>query len=72
VIAEVVAGSPAETAGLRENDLITAVDGTMLQGESDFAQLLNQHKVGDKLTLDVMRGTQKMTVTVTLGERPPA
>jgi len=72
VIAEVVAGSPAEKAGLQTNDLITAVDGKMLVGESDFAQLLNKHKVGDKLTLDVMRGTQKMTVTVTLGERPPA
>jgi S1-C subfamily serine protease len=70
VIARVVPGSPADKAGLQVREVITEVDGTPLTGESALAQIINQHKPGDALTLTVFKGTQKSTVKITLGEMP--
>ncbi|MEJ2558742.1 MAG: PDZ domain-containing protein, partial [Anaerolineae bacterium] len=70
VIARVVPGSPAERAGLQVREVITEVDGTPLTGESTLAQIINEHKPGDTLTLTVLKGTQKSTVKLTLGEMP--
>jgi S1-C subfamily serine protease len=70
VIARVVPGSPAEKAGLQVREVITEVDGTPLTGESTLAQIINEHKPGDTLTLTVLKGTQKSTVKLTLGEMP--
>lgn len=70
LVASVAAGSPAAKAGLRRRDIITEVDGTAIQSDSGLAQVLNQHKPGDTITLTVLRGTQKLSVKVTLGEMP--
>ena len=70
VIARVVPGSPAEKAGLQVREVITEVDGTPLTGESTLAQIINEHKPGDTLTLTVLKGTQQSTVKLTLGEMP--
>jgi len=70
VIAEVVSGSPAAAAGLEPKDAITALDGTALTTESTFAQLLNTHKVGDTVTLSVLRGKQTLQLQATLAEQP--
>jgi S1-C subfamily serine protease len=68
VVADVVAASPADDAGLRPKDVITAVDNTPLKSDSALAQFISTHKPGDQLTLTVLRGNQQMTVKVTLGE----
>lgn len=70
VIRRVVRGSPADTAGLQRLDVVTAVDGTSLSGDSDLQRILRAHKPGDTLTLSVIRGTQKLTVKVVLVEAP--
>jgi S1-C subfamily serine protease len=69
VVANVVAGSPADKAGLQPRDVITAVDNTPLKSDSALAQLISTHKPGDQITLTVLRGNQQMTVKVTLGEQ---
>jgi S1-C subfamily serine protease len=52
-------------------DIIVAVDGTSVGSSyGKLADTIAQHKPGDKLTLEIYRGNQKMTVTVTLGNRP--
>ena len=68
VVADVVAASPADDAGLRPKDVITAVNNTPLKSDSDLAQFISTHKPGDQVTLTVLRGNQQMTVKVTLGE----
>lgn len=70
VIGQVMPRSPAATAGLRAQDIITAVDGQPLKGESALAEAISGHAPGDTLTLTVARGQQQMDVRITLGELP--
>ncbi len=67
--AGVVAGSPAETAGLQVGDVIVAVDGQRLE-DGDLAQAVLPHQPGDKVTLRIIRGQSTKEITVTLGEYP--
>jgi S1-C subfamily serine protease len=71
VIRRVARGSPADQAGLQRFDVITAVDGKPLAGDSDLQRILRDHKPGDTLALSVVRGTQKLTVQLVLGELQP-
>ena len=70
VILNVVPGSPAASAGLQARDIVTAVDGTALQGESQLALIIHNHKPGDTLDLTVLRGSQTLDIKITLGEMP--
>lgn len=65
-VAEVVTGSPAEAAGLQANDLITALNGTSVTTAADAAAIVRSMKVGDTITIDYTRGTDKLTATATL------
>jgi hypothetical protein len=63
------AGSPAEKAGLRGDDVITrigAMDVTDLQAMTDA---LRSHKPGDTVDIVIRRGSQTTTVRATLGTR---
>ena len=66
----IVAGSPAARAGLREGDIITAVDGVKLGVGNSLRSALMKHKPGDTVRLDVLRDGQTLTIEVTLGTRP--
>jgi putative serine protease PepD len=68
--APIVAGSPAEKAGLAAGDIITAVDGTKLDTTHTLDLLLGQLTPGRQVTLSVLRNGQTTSVTVTLGTRP--
>jgi len=68
----VVAGGPADKAGLQAGDIVTAVDGTALDGAHPLDMVMSQHAPGDSVTLDVLRGGQTVKVSVTLGTRPAA
>jgi S1-C subfamily serine protease len=68
VVADVVAASPADDAGIRPRDVITAVDNTRLKSDADFAQFMSQHKPGDEVTLTVLRNNKPTPVKVKLGE----
>ena len=68
--AAVQAGSPAAAAGLQQNDVITAVDGTKVDTSHPFVELLAANGPGSTVTLTVRRGTTDTTVQITLGTRP--
>lgn len=70
MIREVVPGSPAATAGLRRQDIVTAADGTPIENAGDLQRLLRDKNVGDRLSLRVIRDRQVTTVSVVLGEMP--
>lgn len=70
VLSEVPADSPAGQAGLRRGDIITAIDAQSIGEDAPFINLLLQHQPGETVTLDVVRGAERMQVQVTLGERP--
>jgi len=62
--------SPAANAGLKEGDVITAVDGTAVNAGTDLSELMLPHQPGDTITLTVMRGSSKQEIKVTLGTLP--
>jgi S1-C subfamily serine protease len=67
-ITSVVSGSPAAAADLQADDVITAIDGTQLENDSDLSRILSGHKPGDTVALNILRGGQNLTIGVTLGE----
>jgi S1-C subfamily serine protease len=68
----IVAGSPAETAGLQAGDVITAVNGKAIVSTYPLDYALSQLAPGDKASLSVLRDGQTTTIEVTLGTRPDA
>ena len=68
--AAIVAGSPAQQAGLAEGDIITAVNGTSLDATHTLDLMVGQLTPGQQVTLSVLRNGQTTSVSVTLGTRP--
>ncbi len=66
----IVAGSPAAAAGLRDGDIITAVDGIAIEAGSPLDDILTQYAPGRTVALDVLRDGQKVSLMLTLGTRP--
>jgi S1-C subfamily serine protease len=75
----VTPGSPAAAAGLRgaqvqdnraivPGDVITAVDGTTVDSVARLLGRLDEHRVGDVVTLTILRDGRKSDVKVTLQE----
>mgnify|MGYP005836247407 CR=1 FL=1 len=68
VIREVQEGSPAEEAGLQENDIITAVNGEPVDAQRTLHERLYAYEAGEVVTLSVLRDGERLSVDVTLGE----
>ncbi len=81
-VLEVVEGSPAAIAGLlggqatappilpRGGDIIVAVDGRPLQSFGELAAYVLGKRIGDTVTLNLVRGGRTVNVSVLLAERP--
>lgn len=65
----VVPGSPADKAGLVENDIIVALNGRDINAERSLAGLLSQYNPGDTVTLKIYHRGETKEVSVTLEER---
>jgi len=63
------AGSPAEKAGLRGDDIITKIGETSVPDLEAMTQALRSHRPGDTVTVVVRRGTETTTLRAVLGER---
>jgi 2-alkenal reductase len=66
----VLNNSPAAHAGLKKQDVITAVDGVAIDDQHDLKTALDGFHIGDTVKLTVYRGGQTITLNVTLGRRP--
>ena len=64
VIARVEAGSPAERAGLRTNDLVIAINGAPMRSGTDLRNRVGLSRIGDAVELTVERGGTERNVTV--------
>ena len=80
-VVSVMQDSPAEKAGLvpggsdqgsptSGGDIITAINGREVTAVSEILQYLNTKKVGEQVSLTVIRGDETIVVEVTLGEWP--
>jgi serine protease Do len=66
----IIAGSPAAAAGLRDGDIVTAVDGISIDAANPLDDILTEYAPGRTVALDVLRNGQKIALTLTLGTRP--
>lgn len=66
----IIAGSPADKAGLREKDIITEINAAKLDERSNLTVALSRFKVGDSVRLTVVRDGQTITVEATLAAAP--
>jgi putative serine protease PepD len=64
----VQSGGPGEKAGLREGDVIVAVDGKATTSPDEVIIATRQHKPGDTVRITVIRDGSRQTFTVKLGK----
>lgn len=65
----IIKGSPADKAGLKENDIILEADGEKLGAEKDLMDIVQSREVGDKLKLKVLRDEKELETELELAER---
>ncbi|MCU0638678.1 MAG: PDZ domain-containing protein [Candidatus Krumholzibacteria bacterium] len=67
-IISVIEDSPAEKAGLEDDDIIYIIDGEKLEGVSDIGEILKGKEVGDPVKMVIYRDGRKKELVVELGE----
>ncbi len=70
VVAGVESGSPAAKAGLTQYDVIIQIDQTPVNTYDELQEILKKHKVGDTITLNIIRNRAAMQVSLVLTEKP--
>lgn len=68
-VVSVTEGSPAEEAGLKVGDVITAIDGKPVSGSDELVSAVKTKNVGDEVVLNVLRDGKTTEVTVVVGEQ---
>jgi S1-C subfamily serine protease len=66
----VKAGSPADQAGIKDGDIIVAIEGQTIDTEHPLDSVLTQFAPGRTVTISLLRNGQPVEVKVTLGVRP--
>lgn len=66
----IIPGSPADKAGLLENDIILEADGMKIDADHTLTSVIVKKKVGDTVALKIYHKGDTKTVTITLAEMP--
>ncbi|MFB9327417.1 S1C family serine protease [Paenibacillus aurantiacus] len=69
IVMNVAYKSPAYMADLRQYDVITGIGGTAYKTKEDLIAEIQKRAVGDKVVLNVVRGGQKIDITVEIGNK---
>jgi S1-C subfamily serine protease len=68
----VESGSAADRAGLKTGDIVLGLDGVTITGADDLIRALTGEKIAKSVALDVLRGTERLTVSLVPEERKRA
>jgi serine protease Do len=68
LLGQVIADSPAAKAGLKENDVITEINGQRVEGEAQFRRMIHEIPAGRTAEFTVWRDGRAQKITVTLGK----
>ena len=70
-VQSVVAGSPAEKAGIKQGDIITEIDGNRMDDDKNtsLVNIVNQKKIGDEVTIKFWRDNSEQIVSARLEKR---
>ncbi len=66
----VTPGFPFAAAGIREGDVIVSIDGEATGDPGDLVAAIRNHRAGDTMTVEVLRGEDKQSFAVKLREHP--
>jgi serine protease Do len=69
IVYNILYNSPAYKSDLRQYDVITGMDGTTYKNKEDLIAVIQKKKVGDKVTLNVLRGGKKIDLQVQIGNK---
>ena len=70
VVMSVIAGTGAEAAGIKQGDVITAINDQAVASNADVSSIVSALRPGDVIHVTVMRGSKKLHIDVTLGHIP--
>jgi len=65
----VIPGSPADKAGIVENDIILEIDGQKIDEDHSLARMISKYKPGDEVELKILHKGEEKTLKVKLEER---
>ena len=70
LVLSITEDSPAGEAGVREGDVVVAIDGDEIRIVEDLLSRLRQNAPGDRVTLEIVREGDRREIEVTLADRP--
>jgi serine protease Do len=70
LVGDVTAGGPADKAGIKRGDVITALDGRDIEDSNDLRNVVAQAKPQSHVKVTLIRDGKEKDVTIVLGERP--
>jgi serine protease Do len=68
LLGKIVADSPAAKAGLKENDVVTEINGQRIEGTAQFRRIIHEIPAGRTAQITVWRDGRSQTLSVTLGK----
>ncbi|HZZ56440.1 MAG TPA: Do family serine endopeptidase [Opitutaceae bacterium] len=71
IVTDVTPGSPADKAGLKPSDVVTAVDGKPVGELEAMRLLISEYPPNTRVPLSIVRDSKPLTLTVTLGAENP-
>jgi serine protease Do len=71
ILSDIDAGGPAAAAGLQTKDIVTAIDGRVVDSLPKYTAFLYVHQRNTPVRMDVLRGGKPQTVSVTAVNAPP-
>ncbi len=72
IITNVVPGGMAYESGVEVGDIIIRIDDTEINSVRDLVKVINKHKVGDRITMELFRGKDKIQIDTKLEKAPTA
>jgi S1-C subfamily serine protease len=71
-VATVEAGSAADRAGLKAGDIVLGLGGLSITGADDLIRALTGERIGRSVAFDVLRGTERLAISLVPEERKRA
>jgi len=71
LITQIVSGAPADKAGIKTGDVITAIDGKSVDTVDELIRTVRSHNVGESIKVNYWRGSEQRTTNIILGQAPP-
>jgi putative serine protease PepD len=70
IVVQLAANGPADASGLRPGDVITKAAGRLVASPEDLSSTIEARRPGDRVPIEVRRGSDTLSLTATLGTRP--